>query len=307
MRVPKYCKNSDGRAFSIIPNSGKKRVYFGEYGSDESQQRYAEWLKRLSANDEPEPQMPRPHSTNYRSLPTSISMLLERYLNYAEDLYPVNGANSEYYAIEYALTPLAELYGSSSFEDIGPKMLTTLQRHMAQSGLSRITVNQRIGRVKRFVKWCCSEEFIPPEKYAGLLSVSGLKRNQYGVQESQKVKPVLWSDASQVLPYVSPQIATMIKVQYLCGMRPQDVTRMRPVDIDQSGDVWFYRPESHKTAHLGKELVKAIPKDVQELLGPFMDRDNDAYLFSPRESQLWRFNNQEPTLSKERKTPIYPC
>jgi hypothetical protein len=44
----------------------------------------------------------------------------------------------------------------------------------------------------------------------------------------------------------SPPIAAMLQVQRLTGMRPDEVTIMRPCDLDRAGEVWIYRPESHK-------------------------------------------------------------
>lgn len=47
MRIPKYRKNGDGRAFAVYPKSGGKREYFGKYGTHEAEDRYREWLTRL--------------------------------------------------------------------------------------------------------------------------------------------------------------------------------------------------------------------------------------------------------------------
>ncbi len=41
-----------------------------------------------------------------------------------------------------------------------------------------------------------------------------------------------------IRPHVSAQIWAMIQVQLLSGCRPDEVVRLRPVDIDMSGDVW---------------------------------------------------------------------
>ncbi len=54
------------------------------------------------------------------------------------------------------------------------------------------------------------------------------------------MRPVDVKHAEAVLPYVAPQVAAMIRLQQLTGMRPGEVVLMRPVDIDRNGNVWIY-------------------------------------------------------------------
>jgi integrase len=97
----------------------------------------------------------------------------------------------------------------------------------------------------------------------------------------------------------------MIRIQYLCGMRPQDVTIIRRCDLDTSGQIWLYRPGTHKTAYRGNVLVKAIPQAAQPLLAGFFKPDLDAYLFSPREAWEWTREHRPTSVKPDRKTPIY--
>ena len=41
----------------------------------------------------------------------------------------------------------------------------------------------------------------------------------------------------------------MVRLQRLTGMRPDEVCRLRPCDVDRSGDIWRFAPAEHKTAH----------------------------------------------------------
>ena len=75
----------------------------------------------------------------------------------------------------------------------------------------------------------------------------------------------------------------MIQLQLLTGMRPDEVSIMRPCDIDRSGRLWVYQPLAHKTEHHGiKKSIVLGPKAMQILEG-WLDREPDAFLFSPRE------------------------
>ncbi len=102
------------------------------------------------------------------------------------------------------------------------------------------------------------------------------------------VKPVPLADVAALLPFVSPIISAMIRTQYFGGMRPAEVCAMRPCDIEQVGDVWIYRPESHTNTWRDQALFKAIPRSLHSVLLPFLEnRDPAAFPFSPRESDEW--------------------
>jgi integrase len=133
-----------------------------------------------------------------------------------------------------------------------------------------------------------------------------LRKGKAGVKESRPVVPAPWEHARAILPYVAPQVAAMIQVQYLCGMRPGDVTIMRRCDIDTSGEIWLYRPEHHKGDWKENPLVKGIPRAAQQIIKPFFKTDLEAYLFSPKDADAWRRQHWPPYHGRKRKTPVYP-
>jgi integrase len=102
----------------------------------------------------------------------------------------------------------------------------------------------------------------------------------------------------------------MVRFQLLTGCRPDEVCRVRPLDIDRSNpSCWVYRPGSdwglhgqHKTAHHHREHLVLIGPRAQEVLRPYLDRKPDAYCFSPAESEAARSSERR----KSRKTPLYP-
>ena len=73
-------------------------------------------------------------------------------------------------------------------------------------------------------------------------------------------------------------------VQLVTGMRPGEVVLMRACDIDMSGKTWEYRPESHKTEHHGIERVIFLGPRAQTIARPFLKRDLQAHLFSPKDA-----------------------
>lgn len=75
----------------------------------------------------------------------------------------------------------------------------------------------------------------------------------------------------------------MVQLQLHAAMRPDEVTIIRPCDIDLSQETWIYRPDAHKTEHHGIGRVVPLGPKCRELLKPWLDRAPDQYLFSPKE------------------------
>jgi integrase len=96
----------------------------------------------------------------------------------------------------------------------------------------------------------------------------------------------------------------MVQVQRLSGMRPTEVTLMRPCDIDRGHrKTWDYRPETHKTEHHGIERVVFLGPRAQEVLAPFLEgRHPGQYLFSPREGMA----HFRALQRQRRKTKVQP-
>jgi integrase len=92
----------------------------------------------------------------------------------------------------------------------------------------------------------------------------------------------------------------MVQFQRLTGCRPKEACIIRPCDIDQTEDVWTYRPESHKTEHHGKDRLIGIGPQAQEILIRYLARDNKMYCFRPCDS----VEKQRAAARAARKTPI---
>ncbi len=205
-----------------------------------------------------------------------------------------------------ALLPLRQLYGSTPAREFGPKSLIAVRQHMIDAELSRGVVNHRISRIKRAIKWAVAEEIIPPSVHHGLQAVTGLRNGRTEARETEPIKPVPDAHVDTLLPFLPPQIVAMIQLQRLTGMRPGEVVRMRPGDIDRSGEVWIYEREEHKNRWRGHRRRIPLGPRAQEIIKPFLDRDEQAYMFSPKESETWRLEHRPVHYKSSRKTPIYP-
>jgi integrase len=277
-------------------------VYCGRFGTAECQANYhraiAEWVangRRLPTQPDGEP------SAGPEDL--TVNELFLAYLQHADAYYVKNGeSTSEPECIRLAIRPLRRLYGDTMAREFGPVRLKTVRQAMIDSGLCRNEVNKRTGKIVRAFKWAVSEELVPASVHHGLQAVSGLRRGRADVRESEPVKPVPDAFVDAIRPHVSRQVWAMVQLQRLSGMRPGEVCSMRTIDVDTSGRVWIYTPESHKTEHHGRERRIYLGPAAQEVLKPWLRLNVEEYLFQPREVM----NERRAEQRRSRKTRVQP-
>jgi len=234
----------------------------------------------------------------------TVAGLAKAYMEHVEQHYigPEGRPSQEPMHIRLALAPLLDLYAALDPADFGPLALQTVRQAMIDADLSRRTVNQRTGMIKRMFKWATAQELIPASTYHGLLAVDGLKRGRAGVREGRTVTPIDETWVRRTQAALPATVAAMVEVQLWTGMRSTEVCTMRPCDIDRRGKVWTYTPAAHKTTHHGHRRVVPLGPKAQAALRPFLDaaRKTNAYLFSPAESEADRRAKQHAA----RKTPL---
>ena len=85
-------------------------------------------------------------------------------------------------------------------------------------------------------------------------------------------------------------------------MRPGEVVVMRGRDLDTTGKLWFYQPESHKTEHHGHERIVELGRRAQAVVREFLKPDLDAYLFSAADA----VEEHNAERRRERNSPMTP-
>ena len=225
-------------------------------------------------------------------------------MQFAATYYVKNGSpTTEIDIIKSALRPLRSLYGTTPSDEFGPLRVKAVREEMIRSDLCRNEINKRVGRIKRCFKWGVENEIVAPSIHHALQAVAGLRRGRCGVRESEPVRPVEEWRVNATLPHLSRQVRDMVRLQLLCGCRPAEICILRPSDVDTSGDVWIYRPETHKTEHHGRERVICFGPRAQEILNPWLEnRAAEAYCFSPAEAEAER----DAAKRANRKSPMTP-
>ena len=290
------------RNCAVVTINGKNK-YLGAYQSAASYEKYARLIAEHESAVPSAASTTTPAQATATQPTTTINELLLAYITFARHYYSKDGSPTrEVTNMIGAMRPLRELYGRTAAKEFGPKSLKAVRQHLIDKGLSRGVVNHEINRIKRIVKWAVSEEIIPSSILHGLQSVVGLRFGRTEAVETEPVKPVpdAWVDA--VIPFVSPQVAAMIQIQRLTGMRPCEVVLMRSCDIDMTGQNWIYEPHAHKNRWRGHRRLIPIGPKAQKIVKQFLKLETEAYLFSPADAEEWR----NAARKQNRKSPMTP-
>lgn len=273
--LPKYRKHkASGQA--VVTLNGRDH-YLGPHGSSASKAFYdrliAEWLIQGRTAKAPTVEA------------ITVTILAARYLRYAKGYYLKDGKCTRVVpAIKQSIKYLRDWYGASPASEFGPLALKAVRQKMIDDGLSRNYINDHVARIKRMFKWGVSEQLVPPAVYQGLASVPGLLRGRSPARETKPILPVDDEIVDATLPFMPEVTADMVRLQRLTGMRPAEVCILRPCDLDRTGDVWLYRPASHKTEHHGRDRVVFIGAEAQGVLLRYLAREATANCFRPCDS-----------------------
>ena len=282
--VPKYRKHR-GTGQALVVLNGREH-YLGRYGSPASRAEYnrltGEWLAAQRA--------PLP-TVEMRGGNTVVEVIVA-FLKFARTHYRKNGEiTSEYSSIVHALKFVRPNYGRTLAAQFGPLALTAVRDKMIAAGLARTLINQHAGRIRRMFRWAASREMVDASAFFALKTVAGLEAERSDARETEPVEPVADEVVEATLPHLPTTVATMVQLQRLLGCRPAEICILRPMDLDRLGDIWRFKPESHKCQHRkGRAATRTIfigPR-AQQTLSPYLFRDPADYCFAPVDSERQR-------------------
>ncbi len=290
-KLPKYALHRPSGNARVRING--KDYYLGEYDSPESHEEY----DRLIAKYVLKKLDPLRDSV-------SISRLSVMYVEFAKGYYVKDGKpTSEISVIQLGLKPLVRLFGREKVNSFGPRKLTMVRQDMISRKLARTTINKAIQRINRMLRWATEHEYADGSVSTACKAIAGLRRGRCEARETTSVQPVPPADVDSIELFVSRPLWSMIQLQLCTGMRPGEVCIIRACDIDVSGPVWEYRPQTHKTVHHGRQRLIFIGPKGQEILRPYMATTKDGgYLFRPDVAE----ESRNALKRAGRKSPMTP-
>lgn len=292
---------------SADPETGKRPRYAKRFFVDTERQamaQYARWLADLELD---------PEAIDHRAVSENLlaADLCERYLRFAEQTFVKDGEITSHvarvkaalqYWIELPLKssdrrrrePQADDPGVMAVGDlpanaVTPPDLARYRDAMVRWGgrvRSRTTIKEYLGVVRAMYRWAVERGLADASVWHGLQAVEPLKRGRSEAKDAKRVPAVSREVVDQTLPFLSAPVAAMVEVVWHTPVRIEEVVAMRGGEFETSGDVWLYRPTSWKTQHAeqdGKQRAIPIGPKTQAILGPFLKRAKEGYLFKPSE------------------------
>ncbi|MBR3222998.1 MAG: site-specific integrase [Kiritimatiellae bacterium] len=189
---------------------------------------------------------------------------------------------SEVHLARLALRVLRDIYGSQSPAALTHADMLHVREVMASDGtLSRTTVNAYMARMRRMWTWALDAAMISATVKAELTQVQPLKPNRTQLREPVPVMPVSDADIEKTKAAMPENVADMVAVHRLTGMRPEEVCAMRWQFIDTTATPWVYRPPFHKTQWRGMIRAVLIGPRARKILKKYRDGNFDGCPFAP--------------------------
>ncbi len=301
--IPTYHKHGQRNQARAIwtDASGKRRFKLlpGPFDSLESKNAFARLIAEVAAS----PTLA-PATQVTESDAITVTELLASYADFAATYYrsPDGKPTNELKNVLLAIRSARLLYGDTPAKDFGPLKLKVVREQLIKDGIRRVQINKRIGRIVRAFRWATSEELVPPHVFDALRSLPGLRAGRTNAVEGDPVRPVSVSTINETLPLLPKHVRPMVELLACTGMRPGEVCTMTLNQIERGSAVWTYRPQRHKTSHVGKSRTIPLGPRGKEILSAFLGTqilDPNEPIFSPKRAHAERMAER----SAKRKTP----
>ena len=282
VKIPAY-RHHKGSGQAFVQINGSRR-YLGKYDSEKSHELYRRLVGELLAApiSLPKPGKGGLDPVGYgRDL--EVVQISAAYWQFAEGYYTKDGRpTGQVPIVRQVMRVLRKFYAHVPAVEFGPLAFRAIQRHLVERGLARKTINHMCGVIKHMFKWCASHEMIPVAAYQALATVPGLRKGRSAAREPEPIGPVADEVIDATWPSLPPVVADMVRLQRLTGCRPGEACIIRPCDVDTTGAVWCYRPESHKTEHHGRERIIMVGPKAQDALRTVSAAGENSLLLRPR-------------------------
>ncbi len=182
-RAPKLGRHKQtGHAYAKFDG---RQFWFGPYDAPETHERFARALVAWRVTGHP--QAPQ----DFRGELT-VADIVARYLEFAERYYcgPDGSPTREIANVRDAVRPLLVAYGTLPVAELGVRELKIAREQLIVRGLARTTINDRMNRIVRIVRWAAEEELCEPKVVESVRVLRPLRRGRTRAKESRRVQPV---------------------------------------------------------------------------------------------------------------------
>ena len=239
-----------------------------------------------------------------------VDTLCFAYLEYAQEHDP-----GHYSSIKTAVGILLRHFTGQLVDLLDSRSFLFLQGQFVAHGVSRKYCNTLLNHIRAMLKWGAIRKLVSTLVHSEAKLVPALKKGKTSAYEKPPRQEVPDDVFFRTLPHLLPTIRDMVQVQRLAIMRPSEVFRMKPGEIDtefktdEGVVIWMYTPGTNKNSWREKykagEYVRIIPlgKTEQDIIAPrLVGRSDTDYLFNPKDTVQERIARD----ATKRKSKVQP-
>ncbi|MCC6783129.1 MAG: tyrosine-type recombinase/integrase [Planctomycetes bacterium] len=196
-------------------------------------------------------------------------------------------------AIEKGLAEFVESAGDLGIERVSCALLHRHRDRLeGHRHLTRYGINRKLSFVVAALRWAWKRGILPTPAWADAKLLEPLTRAEAGnrPQGIPKRLPTL-DEIRAVLPHCSRQVAGLVRLQALTGMRPGEAVTIRFEDVERvtrdGVSFGIYRVVRAKTQRYGYETSYVLNARALELLDEFK-RPGGGYVFRPCDAERER-------------------
>ena len=242
---------------SWIDQDGRRR--FKSFGSGTNEDAMSRWRRFVAG-----------------AAPTTVAESLDPFREWARIWYrrPDGTRSGEAAALMSAVRPFADLFGAAKLPGLNVSHLERYQTELVRRGLSRLSVNAYVHKMRRWCAWAGRAGHVDPSLSVAWSLVPTLRAGRTVAPDAGRGEAARPGDVEAVRRAIGSWWRRLIDLQLATGARPGELIAMRRDDVDVSNPkVWWYTAESHKTAHRGRERAIALGPRAIAILAPLMDGD----------------------------------
>jgi integrase len=276
-RLPSYrLHKSSNQAICRILG---RTYYLGEFGTKESQDKFNRLVAEYLTNP----------SFGIEKSSLSVAEAVVQYLRFAQGYFR---NSKEYTEFCRACRPLVERFGDMHVSEFSVQEFKAYRQSWIAKGSARGYINKQCQRIVAVIKWWIAEKIVAPTLVTEVKCLAPLRRGRCDCPESEPVRPVDDKTVEKTLPFLSPVVADMVRLQAVIGCRPGELCQLKPGMVDTSTDVWIVTLEEHKNSWRGHARKIYVGPKGQAILTKYLDRPKDAFCFSPTESVEQRLQSR---------------
>jgi integrase len=300
LQSPKLPKVRKDRDYDCVYVKGKK-IMLGKSGSPEAEAAYRQIQIQILTD---------PAFSAHKPEQVTVDCLCFAYLQYAQEHDPAH-----YSGIKTAVNILIQHYAGQPVDVLDTRHFLFLQDMFVKHNVSRQYCNMLMNYIRAMLKWGILRKLVSHQVYVEAKFIPPLKKGKTRAYEKPPRQDVPTEVINRTLPHLLPTPRDMVQVQHWASMRPSEVFRMKPGEIDteyKTDDgivIWMYSTGVHKSTwrekNKAKEYFRIIPlgKPEQEIIAPrLVGKADTDYIFSPKDTVKERIERD----AAQRKSKVQP-